>query len=52
MAKKRDDHRVIGKKLDLFSFHDVRLKYDPYIKFNPLGEDGPYRIKGSLDDFL
>ncbi len=37
---------------DLFSFHDVRLKYDPYIKFNPLGEDGPYRTKGSLDDFL
>ena len=37
---------------ELFGFHDVRLKYDPYIRFDPLGEDEPYRIKGSLDDFL
>jgi len=37
---------------EIFGFHDVRMKYDPYIRFDPLGEDEPYRIKGSLDDFL
>ena len=36
----------------IFGFHNVRIRYDPYIKFNPFGGDGPYRIKGSLDDFL
>ena len=37
---------------DLFGFNDVRMKYDPYIRFDPLGVDEPHRIKGSLDDFL
>jgi hypothetical protein len=37
---------------ELFGFHEVRIKYDPCIKFNPLGEDEPFRIKGSLVDFL
>jgi len=37
---------------DLFGFNDVRMKYDPYIRIDPLGVDEPYRIKGSLDDFL
>lgn len=37
---------------ELFGFHDVRMKYNPYIRFDPLGEVKPHRIKGSLDDFL
>ncbi len=37
---------------ELFGFHDVRMKYNPYIRFDPLGEDKQYRTKGSLDDFL
>jgi len=37
---------------ELFGFHDVRISYDPYIRFDPLGLDGPHKIKGSLDDFL
>ncbi|TKJ24061.1 MAG: hypothetical protein CEE42_11265 [Promethearchaeota archaeon Loki_b31] len=37
---------------EIFGFNDVRMKYDPFIRFDPLGEDEPYRIKGSLDDFL
>jgi len=36
---------------DLFGFNDVRMKYDPYIRFDPLGEEEPYRIKGLLDAF-
>ena len=37
---------------DLFSFYDVRMKYNPFIKFDPLGKDEPYKIKGSFDSFL
>ena len=37
---------------DLFGFNDIQLIYDPYIRFDPLGEVEPYRINESLKDYL
>jgi len=37
---------------DVFGLYDVQMKYDPYVRFDPLGDGESYRIKGSLDDFL
>jgi len=37
---------------EIFGFNDVRMKYNPYIRFDPLGGEKHHRIKGSLDPFL
>ena len=37
---------------EIFGINDVRMKYDTYIRFDPLGEEEPHRIKASLDAFL
>jgi len=37
---------------EIFGLYDVQLKYDPYIRFDPLGEEEPYRINESLGDYL
>jgi len=36
---------------EFFGLDEVKLKYDPYVRFYPLGEEIPNRIKDSLDDF-
>ena len=37
---------------ELFGFYNVRISYDPYARFDPLGLGSPHKISGSLDDFL
>ncbi len=37
---------------NLFGFYDVRLKYNPNIIFDPLGEKKSRRVRGFIDDFL
>ena len=36
----------------LFGNHEVLLKYNPNIIFDPLGEKEPRRIRRLIDDFL
>lgn len=36
---------------EFFGLNAVKLSYDPYKRFYPLGEEIPNRIKDSLDDF-
>lgn len=37
---------------DLFGLDGIQIEYDPNIRFDPLGDEGPHQIKDSLDDFL
>ena len=37
---------------EIFGVDNICLKYDPFVRYDPLGEKEPYRIKYSLDNFL
>jgi len=35
-----------------FGIKNIYMKYDPLVRYNPLGKKEPYRIRNSLDNFL